>query len=320
MRTIPHFTLKDEDGREFDWRRLLGKYTVVYFYPKANTPGCTMEGIDFTNLIDEFDGNVVGISPDRCNVIALFKSKRGLKVKLLSDPDKVAAEGFGALRDGKFYRSTYIVDPWGRIRREWPKVNVVGHAREVLEEYRRIIEEDRTLSEELVLRRAYRGISSAPVPDEDLQRLIEAAHMAPSCSNKQPWRFIVVRSRETLERLHEALSAGNYWMKDAPALIVVYTRDELDCQLSDARNYALFDTGMAVGLLLVQSTKMGLVAHPVAGYDPLKVKEVLGIDGTVITLIAIGRWGAFEKLNEKHLDAEFSERNRLPLSEVCRFV
>lgn len=316
---IPEFVLKDEEGIDFSSKNLLGKYSVVYFYPKANTPGCTIEGIDFTHLIDEFNGNVVGISPDSCNAIAGFKSKKGLKVKLLSDPEKRVAEMFGAVKDGKLIRSTYIVDPWGRIRREWTKVNVNGHAKEVLEEYKKIIAEDSAISDNIQIRRAFRGIRQDPVSDEDLRTLIQAAHLAPSCMNKQPWRFTVVRSKEKLEKLYEALSGGNYWMKYAPALIVVHTKDEYGCQLSDKRNYALFDTGTAVGLLLTQATQMGIVAHPVAGYEPEKVKEVLGIDGIVITIIAVGYWGNFGILNERHLASEESPRQRLPLEEIVKF-
>jgi len=69
-------------------------------------------------------------------------------------------------------------------------------------------------------------------------------------------------------------------------------------------SYALFDTGTAVGLLLTQATQMGLVAHPVAGYDPLKVKELFGLNGVVITLIAVGYWGNLDILNEKHATIE----------------
>lgn len=316
---IPEFVLKDEEGNDFSSKYLLGRYSVVYFYPKANTPGCTIEGIDFTHLIDEFNSNVIGISPDSCSAIAGFKSKKGLKVKLLSDPDKHVAEMFGAFKDGKFIRSTYIIDPWGRIRKEWTKVNVNGHAKEVAEEYRKIIAEDRMISDNIQIRRAYRGIRSDPVSDDDLWKLVQSAHLAPSCMNKQPWRFTVVRSKDKLDKLHEALSGGNYWMKYAPALIVVHTKDEYGCQLSDKRNYALFDTGTAVGLLLTQATQMGLVAHPVAGYEPEKVKEILSIEGIVITIIAVGYWGNFEMLNEKHLASEESLRQRLPLEEIARF-
>ncbi len=318
-KTVHEFVLKDENANEFSSVNLLGKYTVVYFYPKADTPGCTMEGIDFTHLIDDFEGNVIGISPDNCNAISKFKSKRGLKVKLLSDPDKKVAEQFGVVKDGKLIRSTFIIDPWGRIRREWIKVSVQGHAKEVLEEYKRVIDEDKRISDSIKVRRAFRGIRPVPVSDEDLKKLVEAAHLAPSCTNKQPWRFVIVRTQEKLQQLHSVLSEGNYWMKHAPALIVVYTKNDFGCQLSDERNYALFDTGTAVGFLLIQATQMGLVAHPVAGYDPFKVKEILEIDGIVITIIAVGYWGNFGMLNEKHVQSEQSKRIRLPLEDIFKF-
>ncbi len=320
FKIIPQFVLKDEEGNDYSWNNLLGKYTVVYFYPKANTPGCTLEGLDFTKYIDEFNGNVVGISPDDCKAIASFKSKKGLRVKLLSDPDKMVAKQFGAARDGKLIRSTFIIDPWGRIRREWFKVSVNGHAEEVLNEYRRIIKEDHELNDSILLRRALRGIKIDPVEDEKLETLLKAAHLAPSCMNKQPWRFLVVRTKESLERLHSTLSEGNYWMKPAPVMIVVYTDDELGCQLSDRRNYALFDTGTAVGLLLAQATQMGLIAHPVAGYDPVKIKEIFGLNGIIITVIAVGYWGNLDILNEKHATIELGDRIRKPLEEVAKFI
>jgi len=320
FKIIPQFVLKDEEGNDYSWNNLLGKYTVVYFYPKANTPGCTLEGLDFTKYIDEFNGNVVGISPDDCKTIASFKSKKGLRVKLLSDPDKMVAKQFGAARDGKLIRSTFIIDPWGRIRREWFKVSVNGHAEEVLNEYRRIIKEDHELNDSILLRRALRGIKIDPVEDEKLETLLKAAHLAPSCMNKQPWRFLVVRTKENLERLHSTLSEGNYWMKPAPVMIIVYTDDELGCQLSDRRNYALFDTGTAIGLLLAQATQMGLIAHPVAGYDPVKIKEIFGLNGIIIAVIAVGYWGNLDILNEKHATIELGDRVRKPIEEVAKFI
>jgi len=320
FKVIPQFILKDEEEKDFSWKNLLGKYTVVYFYPKANTPGCTLEGIDFTRLIDEFNGNVIGISPDDCKAISNFKSKKGLKVKLLSDLEKTVAAQFGAAKDGKLIRSTFIVDPWGRIRREWIKVSVNGHAEEVLEEYKKIIEEDQTLNDNILVRRAFRGVRPDPVEDEKIETLLKAAHLAPSCMNKQPWRFLVVRTKENLEKLHSTLSEGNYWMKQAPVMLIVYTNDEFGCQLSDRRNYSLFDTGTAVGLLLAQATQMGLVAHPVAGYDPLKVKELFGLNGIIITLIAVGYWGNLDMLNEKHATIEQGNRKRKPLEEVAKFI
>ncbi|AEH50271.1 redoxin domain-containing protein [Pseudothermotoga thermarum] len=318
MKTIPEFVLKDAYGKEFSYKNLFGDYWVIYFYPKAGTPGCSMEAIDFTSHIEEFEGKVVGISPDKQPALCRFIDSRKLKVILLSDPDKAVAGKFGVVENGKIVRSTFIVDPLGRIRKSWLKVKVPGHVKEVLEEFKRIKQEDKQISPDILARRAYRGLRSDPIPKEDLIRLIEAAHLAPSCFNNQPWRYIIVTDKQTLEKLWESLTSGNYWMKNAPAMIVVYTKEDFDCKLSDNRNYALFDTGLSVGFLMVQATRMNLVAHPVAGYDPLKVKEIFGIDGIVITLIAVGKRGNFDSLNEKHLEREFGERQREPFEKILK--
>lgn len=320
MKKLPELILKDENDQDFSLTNLLGNYWVLYFYPKAGTPGCTVEAQQFNQLFEKFDGRIVAVSPDSPKTIASFKKKHELKFKLLSDEKKELANQLGAVKDGRLVRSTFIVDPWGRIRREWYNVKVPGHAEQVLQAFRKIIDEDSSINPSILQRRAFRGLRSDHIEDEELLRLIEAAHLAPSCANKQPWRFIVVRSKENLEKLHGALSGGNYWMKYAPAIIIVYTKDEFDCQLSENRNYALFDTGLAVGFLLVQATQMGLVAHPVAGYDPVKVKELFGVDGNVITLIAIGKWGRFDQLSEKHLESEKGPRIRQDLSQIMKMI
>lgn len=320
MKKLPEMILKDENDQDFSLTNLLGNYWVLYFYPKANTPGCTMEAEQFNRFFEDFDGRIVAVSPDSPKTIASFKKKHELEFKLLSDERKELAKQLEAVKDGRLVRSTFIVDPWGRIRREWYNAKVPGHAEQVLQAFRKIIDEDSSINPSILQRRAFRGLRSDPIEDEKLLRLIEAAHLAPSCANKQPWRFIVVRSKENLEKLHGALSGGNYWMKYAPAIIIVYTKDEFDCQLSENRNYALFDTGLAVGFLLVQATQTGLVAHPVAGYDPVKVKELFGVDGNVITLIAIGKWGRFDQLNEKHLESEKGPRIRQDLSQIRRMI
>lgn len=320
MKKLPTTILKDENGQDFALTNLLGDYWVLHFYPKIGTSTSTMQAERFNELFEEFDERIVAISLDLPEVIALFKTKHRLKFKLLSDVKMELASQLGIVKNGRLSRSTFITDPWGRIRKEWFNVKASTHAKQVLEEFKKTIEEDLSINPSIFQRRAFRGLRSEPIEDEKLLRLIEAAHLAPSCANKQPWRFIVVRSREYLGKLHEALSGGNYWMKYAPAIVVVYTKDEFDCQLSENRNYALFDTGLAVGFLLIQATQMGLIAHPVAGYDPVKVKELFDIDGNVITLIAIGKWGKFDQLNEKHLEAEKSARNRQELSQIMKIV
>jgi nitroreductase len=146
---------------------------------------------------------------------------------------------------------------------------------------------------------------------------MEAAHLAPSCFNNQPWRFVVVRGRK-LARIREALPGGNYWAKVSPAVIAVVSHRDFDCKLSDHRDYFLFGAGLAVQNVLIQATQMGLIAHPIAGYDPLKVKEALRIpqDHILITLIIVGKPGDIETLNEKHREIELGPRDRRPLDAV----
>lgn len=174
---------------------------------------------------------------------------------------------------------------------------------------------------EIQERRARRGYSDTAVDRETLERILKAGTMAASCSNKQPWRFLACTEGEALEKARDALLGGNYWAKVAPVLLVVTTRDELDCQLNDDRNYAQFDTGMAVAGLLLQATREGLYAHPMAGFDPLKLRESFGIEQetSVIAMIAIGHPGDGKNLNEKHAASEVSERDRKEIDEVVQW-
>lgn len=170
-------------------------------------------------------------------------------------------------------------------------------------------------------RRANRAFSSKEIPGEIFGRVMTAAFHAPSCFNKQSWRFVVVNEGAPLKKLHDALSAGNYWMKNAPVLVIVATKPELGCQLSDGRDYAFFDCGLAVENLMLQAVTEGLYAHAVAGYDPIKVKQAFSIpeEFIVITLVAIGYPGDDSHLNEKHRDLEHSARVRKADSEVISY-
>jgi nitroreductase len=178
-----------------------------------------------------------------------------------------------------------------------------------------------TIVPEIEQRHARRAYSPDTLPREQVERLLEAATLAPSCNNKQPWRFLVCNEGEALEQARDALLGGNYWARVAPVLVVVTTRDEFDCQLTDNRNYAQFGTGMATMALLLQATREGLYAHPMAGFDPEKLRESFNIEPetSVITVIAIGKPGDSEHLNEKHLAAETAERVRKPLQEVVQW-
>jgi nitroreductase len=171
---------------------------------------------------------------------------------------------------------------------------------------------------EIYQRRAKRALSEKKIPEDILHRIMTAATFAPSCSNNQPWRFLVVTEAPFLTRIRQALSGGNYWAKKAPAIVAVATKPDLDARLSDRRDYALLDCGLALENLLLQAFKEGLYAHAMAGFDPLVVKEAFRIpdEFIVITLVAVGYPGEISHLTEKHQQMERSRRIRKPESEV----
>lgn len=171
---------------------------------------------------------------------------------------------------------------------------------------------------EIAKRRARRAIDTRPIPVEVVDRLKSAATLAASCANNQPWRYVFVQEKDTLDAVKVHLSGGNYWAKTAPLIVLVATRLDLDASLSNGRDYAFFDTGMAVASLMLQATKEGLYAHPIAGFDPPGAKQVAGVpeDYTLLTLVIVGYPGDESDLNEKHAAAERAERERKPIDEV----
>ncbi len=177
------------------------------------------------------------------------------------------------------------------------------------------------LIHEIDIRRAKRALSEEKIPQEVLKRIMTAATYAPSCFNNQPWRFLVATEKKRLEDMHAALSKGNYWAKKAPVIVAVVTKPDLDAQLSDRREYALLGCGMAMENLMLQAFKEGLIAHGMAGFDPFVVKEKFSIpeEFIVIALIAVGYPGDESHLNEKHIEMEYSPRNRKPESEVISY-
>lgn len=136
---------KDGEGR-FDLADRAGP-TVVFFYPKADTPGCTNESKDFSALIGDFaalDTAVIGVSRDTVRKLDRFKVKHDLKVTLGSDQDGVVTEAWGVWVEKQLYgrqymgieRATFLIDGEGVVRRVWRKVSVKGHAEAVLEAVR----------------------------------------------------------------------------------------------------------------------------------------------------------------------------------------
>jgi len=174
---------------------------------------------------------------------------------------------------------------------------------------------------EIEIRRARRALSDRPVPEDTLARIMTAATYAPSCFNNQPWRFLVVNELEPLQIVKQHLAGGNYWAERAPVIVAVLTKQELDCRLRDRRDYAFFSTGLAVENLILQATREGLIAHPIAGYKAAELKEALGIDAEMIliTLIVIGFPGEESHLSDKHRQQEHAPRQRKPEHRVVLF-
>jgi len=140
----PAFTLKNEQDEPVKLGDFKGKWVVLYFYPKDDTPGCTVEACDFTAGIKGFEkleAVVLGCSADSAESHRKFIAKHKLKIPLLSDPSHETMEKYGAWGEKNMYgrkmmgviRSTFIIDPAGKIAHVWPKVSSAGHAEKVKE-------------------------------------------------------------------------------------------------------------------------------------------------------------------------------------------
>jgi nitroreductase len=138
-------------------------------------------------------------------------------------------------------------------------------------------------------RRAYRALEETEISDEIVKDLASCASLSASCFNNQPWRFVFAYDKEILEKLFEGLPEGNRWAKSASMIAAVFSKEEDDCNIK-GRHYHLFDVGMATAQMILRATELGLVAHPIAGYDPEKVSETLKIskEYQIITLVIFG--------------------------------
>jgi len=147
-----------------------------------------------------------------------------------------------------------------------------------------------SVKETIERRRAYRSLEPVEITDEIVNELFGAARLSASCFNNQPWRFVYARGGERLDRLKSVLSKGNEWAKAASMIVAVVSRPGLDCVVGK-REYYLFDTGMATALMILRATELGLVAHPIAGYNEKKAKAALGVpeDARLITLVIFGK-------------------------------
>jgi thioredoxin-dependent peroxiredoxin len=139
----PAFSLKDQAGQTVKLAELKGHYVVVYFYPKDDTPGCTVEACSFRDehtKLQKAGAVVLGVSPDDEKSHQKFIKKHSLPFQLLVDADHAMAEKYGAWGEKNMYgkkymgilRSTVLIDPEGKVAKVWPKVKPDGHAEDVL--------------------------------------------------------------------------------------------------------------------------------------------------------------------------------------------
>ena len=142
-KAAPDFKLQDDAGNTVSLKDFRGQSLVIYFYPRADTPGCTMESCEFRDVFPKFQKlavPVLGASPDTPTAQAKFKAKYNLPFPLLADVEKKMAEDYGVLKEKNMYgktvmgieRTTVIIDAAGKVQKIFPKVKVEGHAEEVL--------------------------------------------------------------------------------------------------------------------------------------------------------------------------------------------
>ena len=143
--TAPAFSLKDDAGNTVSLSDYAGKRVVVYFYPRANTPGCTTEACDFRDAMEQLNGSevaVLGISHDKPESLAKFREDHDLNFPLLSDPEKETLTAYGAFGEKNNYgkkvqgviRSTFVVEPDGKIGVAKYNVKATGHVARIIKE------------------------------------------------------------------------------------------------------------------------------------------------------------------------------------------
>ena len=143
-RVVANFTAAATRNKTIQLKELRGKNVVIYFYPKDSTPGCTTEGRDFSALHAKFRRQntvIFGVSRDSITSHEKFREKQGFAFDLISDPDEKLCKQFDVIQEKSLYgrkfmgvvRSTFLIDENGKLRQEWRKVKVKGHAEEVLD-------------------------------------------------------------------------------------------------------------------------------------------------------------------------------------------
>ena len=139
----PPFTLPDQNGKEVSLKDFRGKTVVLYFYPRADTPGCTVEACEFRDShakSAKLDAVILGVSPDQPKALKKFEEKFQLPFTLLADAEKKVCNAYGVIQEKNMYgkkvmgvvRTTFMIGPDGRVNRIFHKIKAKGHAAEVL--------------------------------------------------------------------------------------------------------------------------------------------------------------------------------------------
>ncbi|MFX0036413.1 MAG: nitroreductase family protein [Candidatus Hermodarchaeota archaeon] len=176
------------------------------------------------------------------------------------------------------------------------------------------------VKEAIEKRRAYRSLDFIEVNDDLIIDLAKIAQIAPSCANKQPWNFIFVKDKNQLNTLFTTLSEGNKWVEKASMIIAVFSRPEFDCIIEE-RQYFVFDTGLATAFIILRATELGLIAHPIAGYNEDQAKKILEIpvEMRLITLVIIGKHS--KEINPVLSEAmKLGEKQRPPRKKLEDFI
>jgi nitroreductase len=174
---------------------------------------------------------------------------------------------------------------------------------------------------EILNRRSQLAFSPRTMEEEKLESLFEAARWAPSSNNMQPWRFVyALHGEPSFERFFDALMDGNKrWAKDAGALVVTLAEMEYDRHGALYINrYAWHDAGLANALLMIQANHLGIMSHPMGGFDPERIRQTLHLpkEFEPVTCIAIGYPGDLATLPDDLLKRQQSVRTRKPREEI----
>jgi nitroreductase len=161
-------------------------------------------------------------------------------------------------------------------------------------------------------------LSGRKIEPEKINTILEAAHLAASARNMQPWRFIIIQGKKAVETLAHAFSESNLMIKQAPVIVIACARPSDDV-MHDGKEYYLFDVGMAVANMLLAATDLGLVTHLMAAFNEGEIKRILHIPDDVRVVIATPLAYPLETSYDEAARERLSKRTRKALQEVVFF-